>query len=172
MLPPSSDSPEAFAAAAAEERRSIILNSTSHAWRDLPLQAWNAGRQREYARIAALDVPGGDLDDLERLKQRFDELKVQDPASTLTFADVVNYDLYLPAAMKVLYLAAVPRDQWFHLRAHPARLLDAIEAWGEEHIAPEEVEQACDLARRILTEHRAVMPQLRIQGGSAQPSGN
>jgi hypothetical protein len=157
--------PAAFALAAAEDRRQTVLNSESHAWRDITLEPWNAGRQRLFARITALDVPGGDLEDLERLRLRFDQLKAEDPSSSLTFADVVNYDLYLPAAAKVLYIAAVPQDQWFHLRAHPARLLDAIEAWAEENIRLDEIEAACDLARRILTEHRKLVPQLRVSGG-------
>lgn len=155
----------AFALAAAEERRQTVLGSESHAWRAISLEPWNAGRQRLFARITALDVPGGNLEDLEQLRVRFDQLKAQEPDSTLTFAEVVNYDLYLPAAAKVLYIAAVPQDQWFHLRAHPARLLDAIEAWAEENILPEEIEAACDLARRILTEHRKLVPQLRVSGG-------
>jgi hypothetical protein len=171
MLPPSDTDPESFAAAAEKDRRETVLGSNAHAWRSIPLQAWNGGRQREFARIAALDLPGGNLEDLEQLKERFDALKDKGPAD-LTFAEVVDYDLYLPAATKVLYLAAVPKDQWFHLRAHPARLLDAIEAWGEESIAAHDVPEACELARQILTEHRKLVPQLRVQGGSADASGN
>ena len=164
--PPADPDPssESYAATAEIERQRIVAESEAHAWRGQLLQPWARGTQTLYARLVTLDLPGGDLEDLPHMRQRFEELKAQNPTDA-TFDQCVDFDLYLPAATKVLFLVAVPGDQWFHLRGQPARLIAHIEAWGAENISDGEKAEACHLASRILTEHRAVMPMSRPMGG-------
>lgn len=161
-----------FPTRAAADRERTVAECESHDWRGLPLSPWGRGLQTLYARLSALDVPGGDLEDIPRLRTRYEELQAREP-SDLTFEQCVNFDLYLPAATKVIFLAAVPQQEWFHLRGQPARLLARMEEWGAEHIGDADKAAACLLASQILTEHRAVMPMLRQQeSGRKRDSGN
>lgn len=161
-----------FPARAAADRERTVAECESHDWRGIPLSPWGRGLQTLYARLSALDVPGGDLEDIPRLRTRYEELQAREP-SDLTFEQCVNFDLYLAAATKVLFLAAVPQQEWFHLRGQPPRLLAHMEEWGAEHIGDADKAAACLLASQILTEHRAVMPMLRQQeSGKKRDSGN
>lgn len=164
--------PLTAAITAESTRERIVAECESHAWKNVSLQPWSYECQTLLARIVACDVPGGDLDDLPRIRQRYDDLQAREP-SDMQFEDVVDFDLYLPTAAKALYILAVPRSTWFHLRATPMRLLAAIEAWREENIQPQDVPAACLLAQRILSEHRQLMPMHRPRGkGAHSQEGN
>ncbi len=173
MLPAPPDTFEAFATTAAAERERIVSECESHDWNDLPLHPWSHERHSLYRRLQALDLPGGDLDDLPIMRQRYDALRAANPTDTTTFEECVDWAIYLPAAGKVLYIAAHTIEEWFHLRAHPVRLLAAIQAWQEKHIAPEQMPAACVLAQRILSEHRQLIPMLKPHGkGTHNEAGN
>lgn len=171
MTPAPALDADTYAAQAAADREKTVIESESHQWRGIPLAPWGRALQTVYARLIALDVPGGDPEEIPALRARFDEMKARENVD-VTFEQCANLEIYLPAAQKVLFLAAEPPDQWFHLRGQPARLLARIEAWGAEHIPPEETAAACTLAAQILTEHRALVPMHRPHGSPARAAAD
>jgi hypothetical protein len=57
--------------------------------------------------------------------------------------------LYWPRTSKLLYLLLTPPADYRHLRAEPARFIEAIDAWADEFFAPDDVAPATALALEI-----------------------
>lgn len=170
-----SDTPEALAAEAeaAQAREEIVAESASFIWLDIPLQPWSYARESQLARLIAIDVPAGDLDELPQLQARLDELKAKDPTTAdMTLADVADVATYVPTAAKLLFIACVPQHLWFHLRGKPAALIAEVEKWAEENIPPDQECEACVLAQKVRSAHLQIMAMRRPQRRGTRHEGN
>lgn len=171
MLPPTDSQIEDTAEI---ERERIVANAEFHAWNGTALEPWSEARESLLARLVELDVPGGDLNDLPRIKARFEELIAANKIeASVRLEDVVNLSLYLPTAAKLLYLASYKPEEFYHLRGRPALFIDTIDLWAATNIVPEQQAEACFLAQRIRSEHKALVPVRRVKRLGAGPdAGN
>lgn len=169
------DSEETIHEQTAEAARvAAVSESESHTWNGVPLQPWGEACASLHARLVALDLPGGDLDELPRIQARLAEKQAAEPELRhLSLEDVVDLQTYLPTAAKLLYIAAEPREKWFHLRARPMTLIAEVEAWTAANIAPDQACAACLLAQKISTTHLQVLALRRVKRmGVSADAGN
>lgn len=144
------------------------------------LEPWSMGRESLFVRLIESDTPGESLENITLYEQHIARVKAEaekkgllHEVSHLTVADLLNAFSLLPAAAKVLYLAAHKPDAWDHLRGkESARFLRAIEEWSERTIPPDQHWPAILLARDIRDQHRSVIAVRRPSPGGSLHSGN
>lgn len=166
-----------WAARAEAEREKAWQEDGEAEWNGQRLQSWSRARETLLARLVAVDVPGGALEDLAAMQARLDERKAQDPGNdalqAATLEGFVNVMEYLPTAAKVLYLAAHEPQEWDHLRGVRVTVfLRAIEEWAETAIEPGAEWKAVMTAVNITTAHRQMVAMRRPTPGTRNHAGN
>lgn len=157
---PTAEGETAFSLQAAEERQQAWDLAQSPTFAGLDLYPWSRERHRLALQLLAADVSVYDLDTLSRVQGRLVEIARQNnlpKVPTLAEADI-DLRLYLPSAEKVLFLAAHQPEQFLHLRPSLSKFLDVITEWGAATIAPDQYEEACLCALRLMTQHEKSVP--------------
>ena len=121
---------------------------------DLILLPWSHERHSLAARLIAADVPAQPLSELARLQSIVAQTKGLADVELSRFVDLTPY---LPTAEKVLYLASHEPHEFAHVRSSLARFFGEIAEWAAANIPPDQREQACLAAHRIITQHEAVL---------------
>lgn len=121
-------------AAAEAERQRLYDEADQYQWQGKALRPWSLRLQRTLNRLLPFDTP-------------LPPGKISEHPGA-----------WVPRAVQVLYLCSVEPDEWRPLLPHPARLLAAMEAWGEANVPEADELPAVLLALRLMTAHEQVQP--------------
>jgi hypothetical protein len=178
-LPPEDPADLRYEQTTAAAREEAYAAASEHRWNDKTLQPWSQERESLLVRLVEADVPASDLEQIPlvraRLQSRLDALRAAgQPAPEMTVEEVLDVQLYLPTAAKLLYLASHEPQQFDHLRGRDAgRFLRAVESWAAEAIQPGQEWPAVLLALEIRTAHHRVRALRRPMAGTGGgDSGN
>lgn len=172
LLPPSGDSPSSeFNPAllpgatdrtpefeAMEFREQAFAARHERVWRGKPLLPWTRERDSLLSRLRELDLPGDDFEDVPGVQARYaeqmskmqrDMQAIGQTAPVIPFENVIDLNLYLPGAAKLLFLALHEPADIIRIRGTPTRFLAAIEEWSATNILDHEMLDACLLAAEV-----------------------
>lgn len=172
--PPGSQEDEVFAARAAEARElAWDLAAEPFFGEDMPLKPWSRERHLLAMRLIAMDVPGPPLEELGRLQLRGAEWAKARGIDTPPLTDFVDILPYVPAAEKILFIAAHDPQELAHLRGpRVERFFSAIAKWSEANIRPDQFELACLTALQLTTQHEQMMAMPQPGKKGRADSGN
>ncbi len=169
------DAPDHVVESAAEQARKKAFESF-HAWHGLPL-VWTSSRAGlyDYLRISSPMLSQATLEAIKaaRAAEGTDRAAtLQDRANELFLAETGGSTGHVRNATIILWLAAHQPKDWRSLAHDRGRLLEVIDDWTDEHVAPGEIQDLAEVTNQLLTAAETTRAIVRPKHTNPDEEGN
>jgi acyl-CoA synthetase (AMP-forming)/AMP-acid ligase II len=169
------DAPDHIVEAAAETARKVAFESLN-AWHGLPL-VWTSSRAGlyDFLRIPSPVLSQATLEAIQAAREAADTPDadaLQDRANALFMRETGGSTGHVRNAQIILWLAAHQPKDWRSLAHDRGRLLEVIDEWTDENVAPGELQELAEVTNQLLTEADKTRAIVRPKNTSSDEEGN
>lgn len=169
------DAPDHIVEAAAETARKVAFEAL-HSWHGLPL-VWTSSRAGlyDFLRIPAPVLSQPTLDAIKAAREAAgtaEAAALQDRANTLFMRETGGSTGHVRNATIILWLAAHQPKDWRSLAHDRSRLLEVIDEWTDEHVAPGEIQDLAEVTNQLITDADKTRAIVRPKHTNPDEEGN
>ncbi|HBJ86102.1 MAG TPA: hypothetical protein DDZ88_19995 [Verrucomicrobiales bacterium] len=169
------DAPDHIVEAAAETARKAAFESLN-AWHGLPL-VWTSSRAGlyDFLRIPAPVLSQATLDAIKAARAAEGTAEadaLQDRANALFMTETGGSTGHVRNAQIILWLAAHQPKDWRSIAHDRGKLLEVIDEWTDENVAPSEIQDLAEVTNHLLTEADKTRAIVRPKHTNPDEEGN
>ena len=170
------DAPDHVVESAAEQARKKAFESL-HAWHGLPL-VWTSSRAGlyDYLRIPSPMLSQATLEAINAARAAegttTQAAALQDRANELFLAETGGSTGHVRNAQIILWLAAHQPKDWRSIAHDRGRLLEVIDEWTDENVAPGEIQDLAEVTNQLLNDAETTRAIVRPKHTNPDEEGN